>query len=337
MIENRYSKQILFQQIGPEGQEKISRSKVAVIGIGALGTVISSQLCRAGVGYLRLIDRDFVELSNLQRQILFDEEDVRSRLPKAVAAAGKLRAANSEITIEDEVTDVTARNVEQLISGVDIVLDGTDNLETRFLINDASLKTKKPWVYGGALGSHGMTMNVIPGKSACLRCLLPESPPPGAMQNCDTDGVLGAATGVVASLQAAEALKYLVGQKPRPTLLIIDVWDGEFVELTVQPRPHCPACDKREYEYLAGTRTSWTTALCGRNAVQIVPPKEHQISLHELQERLSRVGRTSYNGFLLSFEAGGRELMLFPTGRAIVRGTTDEAEARAFYTRYVGL
>lgn len=337
MIESRYAKQILFQEIGPGGQEKISRSTVAVIGIGALGTVIGSQLCRAGVGHLRLVDRDFVELSNLQRQILFDEKDAQSRLPKAAAAAQKLRAVNSEITIEEVVADVTARNAEQLISGADVILDGTDNLETRFLINDAALKMKKPWIYGGALGSHGMTMTVIPGQGACLRCLIPEAPQPGTMPSCDTDGVLSAATGVVASLQCAEALKILTGNEPRRTLVHIDVWRGDFMELLVQPRPECRACGKGEYEYLAGSLTTWTTVLCGRNAVQIVPPQEQRISLKELEERLARVGRTSFNGFLLAFEAEGRDLTLFPTGRAIIRGTTDEAEARTFYSKYVGL
>jgi adenylyltransferase/sulfurtransferase len=336
MIENRYAKQILFRQIGPEGQAMISRSTVAVIGVGALGTVIGSQLCRAGVGRLRLVDRDFVEWSNLQRQLLFDEQDARNHLPKAVAAAEKLRAVNSEIAIEGVVADVTARNAEELIQGADVVLDGTDNLETRFLLNDAALKMKKPWIYGAALGSAGMTMTVIPGETPCLRCLLPEPPPPGTMPNCDTEGVLSPATGAVASVQAAEALKILTGGQPRQSLLHLDVWEGEFLELFVRRRPDCNACSKGEYEYIAGTRTSWTTVLCGRNAVQIVPPKEQQIPLKEIQERLSRVGRTSFNGFLLFFEAEGRELTLFPTGRAILRGTTDEAEARTFYARYVG-
>jgi molybdopterin-synthase adenylyltransferase len=337
MVENRYAKQILFRQIGPEGQEKISRSTVAVIGLGALGTVISSHLCRAGVGRLRLIDRDFVELSNLQRQFLFEEKHARSRLPKAVAAAEKLRAVNSEIAIEEVIADVTARNAEQLISGADVVLDGTDNLETRFLINDVALKTMKPWIYGAALGSEGMTMTVIPGHTACLRCLVPEAPQPGTMPGCDTEGVLSAATAVIASLQSAEALKILTGSEPRRSLLRIDVWAGDFLELTVLPRPECRACGKGEYEYLGGSSISYTTVLCGRNAVQIVPPQERQIPLKELQERLARVGNTSFNGFLLIFEAEGCELTLFPTGRAIIRGTTDEAEARTFYAKYIGL
>jgi adenylyltransferase/sulfurtransferase len=337
VIENRYAKQILFEPVGQQGQDKISASTAVVIGLGALGTVISSQLCRAGVGHLRLIDRDFVELSNLQRQILFDEQDARNRLPKAVAAAEKLRSVNSEITIEAVIEDVTTRNVEALIRGAAVILDGTDNVETRFLINDASLKMKVPWIYGGALGSHGMTMTVIPQDTACLRCFIPEVPPPGTVPSCDTEGVLSSVTGVIASVQTGEALKILTGNKPRRSLLYIDVWDGNFKELHVERRPDCRACGKGDYEYLGGSHTSWTTVLCGRNAVQIVPPKEYQIPLKELQERLARVGHTSFNGFLLAFEAEGRELTLFPTGRAIIRGTTDEAEARTFYSRYVGL
>lgn len=337
MIDNRYAKQILFHKIGPEGQGMISRSTVVVIGIGALGTVISSQLCRAGVGRLRLVDRDFVELSNLQRQILFDENDARLRLPKVVAAADKLRAVNSEITIEPVIADVTSRNVEQIILEADLILDGNDNMETRFLINDAALKMNKPWIYGAALGSEGMSMNVIPGQTPCLRCLMPETPQPGTMPSCETEGVLSPVTGIVASIQTAEALKILTGNEPRRSLLCIDVWDRTFKELTVHRRQGCQACEKRNYEYLDASHASWTTVLCGRNAVQIVPPQEEQISLKELQERLARVGHTNFNGFLLTFEAEGYELTIFPTGRAIIRGTTDEAEARTLYSRYVGL
>ena len=337
MTENRYARQILFREIGLKGQEKISRSTVVLIGLGALGTVISSHLCRAGVGRLRLIDRDFVELSNLQRQFLFDEKDARSRLPKAAAAAEKLRSVNSEIAIEEVIADLTARNAEQLISGADVILDGTDNLETRFLINDVALKTMKPWIYGAVLGSEGMTMSIIPGQTACLRCLLPEAPPPGKMPSCDTEGVLSSATALIASLQSAEALKILTGSEPRRSLVRVDVWAGDFMQLSVHPRPECPACGKGDFEYLAGAHLSYATVLCGRNSVQIVPPEEHEIPLKELQERLARVGSTSFNGFLLTFEAEGREMTLFPTGRAIIRGTTEEAEARTFYAKYIGL
>lgn len=337
LVLDRYQKQILFQPIGREGQERISESTVAVIGVGALGTVIAGNLCRAGVGHLLLIDRDFVEFSNLQRQILFDEEDARQRIPKAVAAANRLRAINSSVVVEPLIEDVTAGNIERIIGGCQVVLDGTDNLETRFLMNDACLKAGIPWVYGGALGASGMTMTIVPGKTACLRCLVDQPPPPGAMPSCDTEGVLGAITGTIASIESAEALKLLVGAEPRAGILHVDLWDGEFREAELEPRPGCPACDAGWYEFLSGSRTSWATALCGRNAVQIVPPTERDVSLENLEQRLDRIAKVSFNGFLLSIDVGEREIVLFPTGRAIIRGTTDEAEARSMYARYVGL
>ncbi|NLD38927.1 MAG: thiazole biosynthesis adenylyltransferase ThiF [Desulfatiglans sp.] len=337
MIDNRYSKQILFNNIGPEGQKRISASTVIVVGIGALGTVISSQLCRAGVGRLILVDRDFVEITNLQRQILFTENDARLKLPKAIAAAESLRAVNSEIIIEPIIADVTSRNIEKLVNESDLILDGNDNFEIRFLINDAALKLNKPWIYGGALGSYGMSMNIIPGQTACLRCLMPKSPPPGNLPTCDTDGVISPATGIVASIQTAEALKILTGNHPRKSLIHFDLWDGKFNEFTVHRRDGCLACEKGVYEYLNTSNISWATVLCGRNSVQIVPPEEIQVSLTDLKGRLERIGSARYNGFMLVFEAEGYEMTIFPTGRAIIRGTTDESAARAIYSRYVGL
>lgn len=336
-MENRYSKQILFHNIGIEGQKRISESTVVVIGIGALGTVISSQLCRAGVGRLKLIDRDYVEISNLQRQILFTEKDAQERLPKVIAAAENLRAVNSEITIDPVIADVTSKNIEQLIHDADLILDGNDNFEVRFLINDAAIKLNKPWIYGGALGSTGMSMTIIPGQTACLRCLTPESPPPGVLPTCDTDGVISPATGIVASIQTAEALKVLTGNTPRKSLINFDIWDGKFTEFTVHKRQGCIACEKGIYEYLNASNASWTTVLCGRNSVQIVPPEEMQVSLTDLKERLNRIVLTRYNGFMLVFEVEGYEMTIFSTGRAIIRGTTDESRARAIYSRYVGL
>ncbi len=333
----RYAKQILFHGIGQGGQDRIAESRVTVIGLGALGTVIASNLCRAGVGHLRIVDRDFVELSNLQRQILFDEEDAGRRMPKAPAAAKKLRAINSEVEVDPLIADVSGENVEEIVAGSTLVLDGTDNLETRFLINDACVKHDVPWIYGAALGATGNVMTVVPGETPCLRCLMEEAPAPGTMPSCDTEGVLGALTGVVASVECAEALKLLVGRRPPSALLCIDVWERDFYDITVERREDCPACGRGEYAYLSGARTSWTTALCGRDAVQIVPPTEQEISLKELERRLARIGSVSYNGFLLSFETDDRELVIFPTGRAIIRGTTDETEARSLYTRYVGV
>lgn len=332
----RYAKQILFHGVGKEGQDKIARSRVTVVGLGALGSVIASNLCRAGVGHLRIVDRDFVELSNLQRQILFDEEDADKRMPKAAAAAEKLRAINSEIEIEPLIVDVSADNVEEIVENSTVVMDGTDNLETRFLLNDACVKHDLPWIHGAALGATGNVMTIVPGETSCLRCLMEDAPTPGTMPSCDTEGVLAALTGVVGSVECAEALKLLVGRCPPSALLCIDVWERDFYDITVERREECPACGRGEYAYLSGTRTSWTTTLCGRDAVQIVPPTEQEISLEDLRQRLSRIGSVSYNGFLLSFETEDRELVIFPTGRAIIRGTTDETEARSLYTRYVG-
>jgi len=332
----RYAKQVLFRPIGLEGQARISASSVAIVGIGALGTAIANDLGRAGVGRLKLVDRDFVELSNLQRQHLFDEEDARLRLPKAIAAATKLRAINSQIVVEPIIADVTAANVEEVIAGCQVVVDGTDNLETRFLLNDACLKANIPWIYGGALAAAGMTMTIVPGKTPCMRCLIDHAPPAGSMPSCDTEGVLAAITGTIAAIESVETLRLLVGLEPRPTILFVDLWEGEFRDFTITRRPDCPACGAGNYEYLGGQRTAWTTVLCGRNAVQIVPPAEQAIALEELQQRLSRVGRVSYNGFLLSLEVEGREVVVFPNGRAIIRGTTDEAEARTLYARYIG-
>jgi len=334
--EGRYAKQVLFKPIGPEGQERISRARVVVVGLGALGTVIANNLCRAGVGHLCLIDRDFVELGNLQRQVLFDEQDARERLPKAIAAAAKLRAINSEIEVEPLIADVTPRNVEQLLAGCDLVLDGTDNLETRFLLNDVCIKLNLSWVYGGASGAAGSTMTIVPGKTPCLRCVINHAPPPGTMPSCDTEGVLGAITGIIASMESAEALKLLTGHAPGGSLLIIDLWEREFHDVKVERRPDCPACGARQFDYLNGERVAWTIVLCGRNSVQIIPPDENEIALPDLQRRLASVGTVSYNGYLLSLQVEDREIVLFPTGRAVIRGTTDEAEARTLYARYIG-
>jgi len=332
----RYAKQVLFAPIGPQGQARIASSTVAIIGVGALGTVIAGQLCRAGVGRIKLIDRDFVELSNLQRQMLFDEQDARRRLPKAIAAAEKLRAINSEIALEPLVADVSANNIEEMVAGAQLVLDGTDNLETRFLINDACVKAGIPWIYGGALAASGMTMTIVPGKTPCLRCLIDQPPPPGSLPSCDTQGVLAAITGVIGSIESAEALRLLVGLEPKQTIVFVDLWQRDFSAATLERRPDCPTCGAGDYEYLAGARTSWTTVLCGRNAVQIIPPAGQHAPLEDLQARLSRVGRVSNNGFLLNLEVEGREIVIFPDGRAIIRGTTDEAEARTLYARYIG-
>ena len=332
----RYGKQVLFRPIGINGQAKISAATVTIIGLGALGTVSSSHLCRAGVGRLKLVDRDFVEIGNLQRQLLFDEEDALKRLPKAVAASEKLKKTNSEIVIEHEIADVEPRNVEALVAESDLVIDATDNLETRFLINDACLKNEIPWIYTAALGSTGVVMSIVPGQTPCLRCYIDRLPPAGAIASCDTEGVLSMTTAAAASLQCAEALRLLVGLEPTEGMLYFDAWERSFETFYIDRKDDCPACGLGKYEFLDGTAYSFTTVLCGRNAVQIQPPAESEIDLELLADRLQQAGEASYNGFLLSFKAEGYELVLFPNGRAIIRGTTDEAEARNLYARYIG-
>ena len=331
----RYAKQVLFRGIGAEGQRALGTATVAIVGLGALGTVIADTLCRAGVGTLRLIDRDFVELSNLQRQTLFTEADAQERLPKVVAAARRLAEINSTIALEPLTRDLHAGNILETLQGADLVLDGTDNLETRLLVNDACLKLGIPWVYGAALGAQGNAMTIIPHETPCLRCLIADVPPPGVMPTCDSEGVLAPVTGIIGSWEAAEAQRLLTGQPPREGVLLLDVWHGETRVVELDRRADCPACGGT-YDYLTGERTTFTTSMCGRNAVQISPAEERQISLEALEARLARAGEVTNNGFLLSFVVDGAELVLFPTGRAIVKGTTDEALARTLYARYVG-
>ncbi len=333
---NRYEKQILFRSIGEKGQAMLDNSRVTIIGLGALGTVSSNHLCRSGVGSLRLVDRDFVEISNLQRQQLFDENDAARHMPKAITAAEKLKVVNSEIKIEPFVADISPRNIEEMIKNSHLVLDGTDNLETRFLINDACLKLDIPWIYAAVLGSFGMLMTIVPRKTPCLRCHLDHAPPPGTIPSCDTEGVLSMTTGTIASLQSAEALRLLIGMEPSAGLTYIDVWQREFETFELERDLNCPACSDGRYDYLNGSNVSWVTSLCGRNAVQIVPAGEQLLNLEKLEKRLVNVGKTSFNGFLLSFQTAEHEIVLFPNGRAIIRGTTDESIARNLYARYIG-
>ncbi|MCA9034661.1 MAG: ThiF family adenylyltransferase [Planctomycetaceae bacterium] len=356
-VSERYRKQALFRGIGPDGQQKLATRKVVLIGCGALGCVLADAMVRAGVGHVRIVDRDFVELSNLQRQVLFTEDDVRQHLPKTIAAASRLQTVNSEIRIEPVIADVDFTNILSLVDGADLILDGTDNFEIRYLINDVSLQTGIPWIFTGCTGSAGQMMPVFPGKSACLRCLIPLPPPPGTTETCDTAGVLGPAIGAIASLQAAVALRIL----SRPgtnlsqpdgvplTLTIVDVWDGTFRQMdvsTLRERSDCPACHQGERLWLEGSHRSGSTVLCGRNAVQISPPEKLAIRLDELAARLNHLGKVTSNSFLIRLQieapaaqdpgAGPIELTLFPDGRAIIKGTEDPAAARTIYSRYVG-
>jgi adenylyltransferase/sulfurtransferase len=334
---SRYAKQLLFRPVGKEGQERLRRSRVTIVGLGALGSVLANHLARAGVGFLRLCDRDFVELDNLQRQVLYDEEDVRAALPKAAAAAAKLARINSEVVLDPRVTDVGHANAEELARDVDLVLDGTDNFETRFVLNDACVKLGRPWVYGGCVGSYGMAMAVLPGEGPCFACLLGERPAPGTSPTCDTAGVLNTAVAVVASLQANEALKILLGKREALAggLQTLDLWSNTFQVVRVPRSASCEVCAGRKFRHLEGA-PSGATSLCGRNAVQVSPAPGARLDLAEAERRLAPLGAVRRNAYLLKFAADGCELTIFPDARAIIQGTEDLARARSLYARYVG-
>jgi adenylyltransferase/sulfurtransferase len=336
----RYARQVVLEQIGEAGQQRLLSATAAVVGCGALGTNVANGLVRAGVGRVRLIDRDFVELNNLQRQVLFDEEDVAQGLPKAIAAAGKLRRINSQVQVEPVVTDVNPENVERLIGDVDLVLDGTDNFETRLLINDACIKLGLPWIYGGVVATYGMTMAIIPGETPCFRCFLSDLPAPGSTPTCDTVGVLGPAATVIAALEVTEAVKLLTGQVDalHGRLLCFDVWAGTLDRLSMGKGDEpCPACDQGRFEFLEAREGSWATSLCGRDAVQVNVRQDARVSLPGLARRLRASGQVSYNDYMLRFRVDGYELNVFPDGRAIIKGCTDPAVARTLYARYVGM
>jgi molybdopterin-synthase adenylyltransferase len=333
---DRYRRQTLLPEIGPEGARRLASASAVVIGCGALGTASAEILARAGVGQLRIVDRDFVERSNLQRQILFDETDADTRLPKAVAAMRKLGAVNRDIRIAGEVADVTPRNIERLIAGADVVLDGTDNAETRFLINDVCIKHAVPWVYGGAVGTEGLVTPIVKD-GPCLRCFLPDPPPPGALPTCDTQGVLAAAPLTVAALQATEAIKILIGDESGAgRLTSLDVWRREQRTVTIKKSPVCPACARGELSFLNADSTASSTRLCGRNAVQITPPEgAPPLDLEQLRRRLEATVETHYNGLMLILISNPFEIVIFQDGRSMVKGTTDASVARTLLARYL--
>jgi molybdopterin/thiamine biosynthesis adenylyltransferase len=333
---DRYSRQVLFPGIGAEGQRKLALARVTIVGCGATGTCVSSLLARAGVGNLRIIDRDYVEPSNLQRQVLFDEADAAESLPKAIAAARKISAFNSEIKVEAQVADLTPENIEDLLGQTDLILDATDNFETRYLINDYAVKFKRPWIYAAAVASYAVTMNVIPGETACLSCMFPTQPE-GTLETCDTAGILNSAVNLVGSVQATEAIKFLVGAKDklRRTLLSFDVWTNATAEISAaRPRAGCPTCDKLEFPHLSGERHPQIT-LCGRNSVQI-HERNRSVDFNAMSARLLPHGPVKHNDFVLKFWREPYEITLFQDGRAIIKGTTDTALARSLYARYVG-
>jgi adenylyltransferase/sulfurtransferase len=336
--DERYSRQILFPGIGAEGQRKLATARVAIIGCGATGSALATLLARSGVGTLRIIDRDYVEPSNLQRQSLFDEHDAAESLPKAIAAARKIAAFNSQIVVEPKVEDLVPTNIAALLEGASLLLDGTDNFETRYLINDYAVEHSLPWIYSAAVGSYAVTLNVLPGRTACLACLFPDSPR-GMVETCETSGILNSAVNLVASVAATEALKLLVGDLDAPhlrrTLLSFDVWTNEHAEISAaNPRPGCRACGKRDLIHLAGEGRPHIT-LCGRNSVQI-HERQRPIDFAEMDRRLRSHGVVRHNDFVLKFWHDPYEMTLFPDGRAIIKGTTDTAVARSLYARYVG-
>ena len=325
-----------YPPLGEEGQAKLQASRVLICGCGALGSVLANTLGRAGVGHLRIVDRDFLELNNLQRQVLYDEEDVAAGIPTA-----KLRKINSQIEIEPLVTDVDHTNIERLIDGVDMIVDGTDNFETRFLLNDAAVKFGIPWVYGGCIGAEGQSMTIIPGDTPCLRCLMQESPPPGTTPTCDTAGILGPIINIIASLEACEAIKILSGNRDaiNRTLTVVELWDNRIRQVkldSLQEAVDCPTCKHREFPWLDGQRGSHTAILCGRNAVQLSFPDRQSLSLDSLAAKLEGVGTVTQNRFLLRLAVDDFLLTVFPDGRAIIGGTEDIAEAKTIYAKYIG-
>lgn len=338
-VDERYSRQVRFSPIGPEGQARISASRVALIGAGALGSVAAELLTRAGIGFLRIIDRDFVDLSNLQRQSLYDEEDVRLNLPKAPAAAAKLRRINSRVQIEPLVDDVNPANVEDYIRDVDLVLDALDNFETRFVLNDACFKHTRTWIYAAAVGSYGLMMPIMPGKSPCLRCMIGSLPAPGTSPTCDTAGVIAPITHIVASMQVAEALKLLCGTH-QPTafrLVTYDVWTHAFrrTELSTDPMRTCPVCSEGRLDYLNASPLR-TVTLCGRNAVQLIPSVKADLDFRELSKSIPASGDIQFNDFLLKCSSPPYEVTLFRDGRAIIKGTEEAALARSVYSKLIG-
>jgi len=335
VVNERYSRQIRFAPFGAEGQEKLSTATAVIVGCGALGTVQASLLARAGTGTIRLIDRDYVEEGNLQRQLLYTEADARDALPKAEAARRHLLEANSGIQVEAHVSDLNPENAEDLLTAADVILDGTDNFETRYLINDYAVRAATPWIYGAAVGSYGIAMPVLPDDSACFRCVYP-SPPGGAQPTCETAGVLGPITSLIGSLQAMEALKILSGRATavRRKIFTADIWHGPVRETSMPARdPDCPCCARREFTWLTGRRAP--VSLCGRNAVQI-HERRRPIDLAQLASRLEGLGEIRGNEFALRFRTGEHDLTVFPDGRAIIKGTTDIGIARGIYARYIG-
>lgn len=335
----RFRKQILLEKIGKTGQEKLADSRALVVGCGALGTVICNNLTRMGIGSLVIVDRDFIERDNLHRQILFDEDDITQNLPKAVAAARKLQRINPQVKIDAHVTDINSDNILEMMNGVNCVIDGTDNFETRYLINDACWKLGIPWIYGGVTGTGGMFYTFYPPETPCLRCFMPEPPALGETETCDTVGVMPTAVSIAASFETTEAIKILTGQQNERVKKMVrfDAWDASWISFGLAKNPECPLCRHNHYDFLDANLTTKTVSLCGRNAMQIIPAKKTEIDFAALAKRLSQSGKVEYNDYILKFTVDDIEISLFKDSRAIIKGLTDEAAVRTVFSKYIGL
>lgn len=338
-MNERYSRQILFQEIGKAGQEKLLNSRVLIVGCGALGASLAEMLSRAGVGSLRIVDRDYVEYTNLQRQTLFNEEDAEHRTPKAAAAKRRIAEINSGIDVEAIVADVNNSNIESLIDGCDIVIDGTDNFQVRYLLNDACVKHKKTWIYGAAVSSYGTTMTIVPGETPCLRCIFEEMPDAGSAPTCDTAGVIMPIISSISAIQVAEAIKLLVGDTAslHRSLIQIDVWQNDWRKIKLaEPNKDCKCCGQNIYEFLDAETQEFSAVLCGRNAVQIAPAKRVDLDLDAFADKIKFVTAVNQNEYLVRFTVDENEVTVFSDGRAIIKGTDDISTARSIYSRFVG-
>jgi len=341
-MDTRYDRQVRFVGVGPGGQRRLAATTVVVVGLGSLSSVAAELLARAGVGRLHLVDRDFVDQSNLSRQTLYDEEDARQVLPKAVAAGNRLRRVNSSVTYETLVADFSPANAEKIARGADIIVDGTDNFETRYLLNEVCVKLDIPWVYGACAGSEGLTFTVLPGQGPCLRCFVPDPPAPDQTLTCETVGIIGPAAAAIGALEAAQALRVLVGKgvgnlpAGPATVQLVDVWSGNSSTFELRREPACACCAGHDFPYLDGRAGTQATVLCGRDMVQITPKIPGRISLARLAERLGAAGEVTRTEFLVRAVVEGTELVVFPDGRALVKGTANPEAARSLYARYLG-
>ena len=338
----RYSRQILFQHIGKERQKELAKSRIVIVGCGALGSVSANYAARAGIGNIRIIDRDFIEENNLQRQVIFDENDIKQDLPKAIAAQRKLQNVNSRIQIEGIVADINYTNIEELTKDADLIIDGTDNFETRFLVNDVCVKNKIPWVYGACIGSKGLTMNIVPLQTPCLRCVFEDLPQAGAFPTCDTAGVIGPIAGIIASIQVTEAIKILTGdlKSLNKSLLEIDIWNTKFRQIDIGKLKDingCPTCKTHNYEFLDARDGVLTSLLCGKNAVQVMYRNAGSTNLEQIAKRLSPSTGVKCNEYMLKFKVEDFEFTVFPDGRAIIVGTNDTSAAKSLYSKYLGM